>query len=268
MRISDSEQRLINLIATTVGSSRSRFEWSQRELSRRSGVSQSRISSLERGRIRTLRVAEMDRLFAVLSVRYWLSVEPPSVVVERQRDLVHARCAVHVANRLEAAGWLVQREVEIGDGRTHGWIDILAFDPRSGSLIVIEIKTEIRDFGAIERTLNWYQREASRAARRFGWRPERVGSALLVLESRQNDVSISNGRVMFKHGFPGRATELRAVVDGVGPPNASRFLAMIDPRSRRSTWLRSTACDGRRSAPPYEDYIDAVRQLTAARGRR
>jgi transcriptional regulator with XRE-family HTH domain len=268
MRISDSEQRLINVVAVTVRSSRSRFDWSQRELSRRSSVSQSRISSLERGHIRTLRVTEMDRLLSVLGVRYWLNVEPTSVVVERQRDLVHARCSVHVANRLEAAGWLVQREVEIGDGRSRGWIDILAFDPRSGLLLVIEIKTEIRDFGAIERTLNWYQREASRAARRFSWRPGRVGSALLVLESRQNDISISTSRVPFKHGFPGRATELRAVIDGAGPPIVSRFLAMIDPRSRRSTWLRSTACDGRRSAPPYEDYIDAVRQLTATRGRR
>jgi hypothetical protein len=116
--------------------------------------------------------------------------------------------------------------------------------------------------------LNWYQREASRAARRFGWRPERVGSALLVLESRENDLLISTSRVTFKHGFPGRATELRTVIDGAGSPVASRFLAMIDPRSRRSTWLRSTASDGRRSAPPYEDYIDAVRQLTAPRGRR
>jgi transcriptional regulator with XRE-family HTH domain len=268
MRISESEQRLINVVGATVRSSWSRFDWSQRELSRRSGVSQSRISSLERERIRTLRVTEMDRIFSALGVRYWLGVEPASVVLERQHDLVHARCAVHVANRLEAAGWLVQREVEIGDGRSHGWIDILAFAPRSGLLLVIEIKTEIRDFGAIERTLNWYQREAPRAARRFDWRPGRVGSALLVLESRQNDTLISTSRVTFRHGFPGRATELRAAIDGTGSPPVSRFLAMIDPRSRRSTWLRSTACDGRRSSPPYVDYIDSVRQLTATRARR
>jgi transcriptional regulator with XRE-family HTH domain len=261
MRLSDSEQRLIDVIAATVRTSRSQFGWSQRELSRTSGVSQSRISSLERKGIRTVRLSEIDRLFSALCVRYWLGVEPASAIGGRQRDLVHARCAVHVANRLEAAGWLVQREVEIGSGRSHGWIDILAFNPRSGLLLVIEIKTEIRDFGAIERTLNWYQREAARAARRFGWRPVRVGSALLILHSRQNEVSISANRAAFRNGFPGRATGLRSVIDGSESAPVGRFVAMIDPRSRRSTWLRSTSVDGRRSAPPYEDYIDAVRQL-------
>jgi len=255
----------MDIIVSTVRDSRSRFGWSQRELSRRSGVSQSRISSLERRRIRTLRVSEVDRLFSVLGVRYWLGIEPTTALSERQHDLVHARCAVHAANRLEAAGWLVQREVEIGDGRAHGWIDILAFNPRLGLLLVIEIKTEIRDFGAIERTLNWYQREAIRAARQFGWRPIRTGSALLVLQSRQNDISISISRTAFKQGFPGRATELRAVIDEAAEPSATRFVAMIDPRSRRSTWLRSAVIDGRRSASPYEDYIDAVRQFTLKR---
>ncbi len=49
----------------------------------------------------------------------------------------------------------------------------MAFDPRTRTLAVIEIKTQLDDLGQIERTLAWYEREAWAAARRLGWRPPR-----------------------------------------------------------------------------------------------
>jgi hypothetical protein len=125
---------------------------------------------------------------------------------------------------------------------------------------VIEVKTEIRDLGAIERSLNWYRRESQLVARRFGWRSGRVQSVLLVLQSRMNDDQIGLARDVFKTAFPGRATELRAAFDG-SDVGEGRFVAMIDPRSRRSLWLRAIRSDGRRSAAPYVDYIDAAKQL-------
>ena len=256
----------MGVVSAAVVDSRSRFGWSQRELSRRSGIPQSRISSIERVRLRSLRVVEIDRLFGALGIRYWLGVDSPRLVAGLQRDIVHARCSVHVARRLEAEGWLIEREVEIGDGRSRGWIDLLAFDPRSGLLLVIEIKTEIHDIGGIERTMNWYQREATSAARRFGWAPRRIQAVLLVLHSRQNDRSLSTARVVFERAFPGRATELRAVVAGSTRTSSGQYVAMIDPRSRRSMWLRATPLEGRRSVAPYEDYVDAVRLMTARSG--
>jgi hypothetical protein len=102
-----------------------------------------------------------------------------------QRDGAHATCSAYIQRRLEAAGWLIAREVEIVHGRSHGWIDLLAFDPRSGTLVVIEVKTEIDDVGRIERTLAWYQREAWSVARRLGWRPSRVAAWLLLLATEQ-----------------------------------------------------------------------------------
>jgi hypothetical protein len=50
------------------------------------------------------------------------------------------------------------REVEIVHGRSHGWIDLLAFDRRTGTMLILEIKTRLSDLGAIERQIAWYER--------------------------------------------------------------------------------------------------------------
>ena len=260
MRAPTAQLQLLDVVGGTVCTARANIGWSQRELSRRSGVPQAQICRIERGRVRDVRISEVDRLFKALGVRYWLGTEAPHVA-GRQSDLVHARCSAYVERRLGGSGWLVEREVEIGGDRSRGWIDILAFHPERRILLVIELKTEIHDLGAIERSMNWYRREAVRAAGRFGWRPMSVGSALLILQSVENDDRMVASGTAFATGFPARAAELQVVIDREVPIRDRRFLAMIDPGCRRAKWLRSTRSDGRRSTAPYVDYIDAVRRL-------
>lgn len=251
---------LVDIVAETIKRARLRANWTQRELSRRSGVSQAHICRIEQGRAADLSVGVVDRLFVALGVRYWLGTELPHVT-RPQSDFVHARCSAYVSRRLAASGWLIEREVEIGGDRSRGWIDILAFHPASGMLLVIEVKTEIQDLGAIERSLSWYRREAHRAARRFGWQPTSIATALLILQSRVNDdLSVASAGA-FAAGFPGRAAVLQAVIDGGAQLESGQFLAMVDPRSRRAGWLRPTRSDGRRTPAPYVDYIDAARRL-------
>lgn len=252
--------QLLDVVAGTVKKARLNANWTQRELSRRSGVSQAHICRIEQGRAADVQVGVLDRLFGVLGVRYWLGTELPHVT-RPQSDFVHARCSASVSRRLATSGWLVEREVEIGGDQSRGWIDILAFHPGSGMLLVIEVKTEVHDLGAIERTLSWYRREALRAARRLGWHPRSIGSALLILQSRANDDrSVTSGEA-FAAGFPGRAAALQSVIHGGDPLGSEPYIAMIDPGSRRAAWLRATRSDGRRTPAPYVDYIDAARRL-------
>ena len=260
----DPLDEVLRLIARCARETRLGLGWSQRELGARSGVPQSEISRIERALRHDLRLNSVDRLFTSMGVRYRLTVEPPTIE-PRQVDLVHARCSAYVGRRLLAAGWLVAREVEVGDGRSRGWIDLLAFDPATGWMLVIEVKTELRDAGQIERTMNWYQREAWAAARRLGWRPRRVAGALLVLMSAANDRFLAVNRPLVAAAFPARARAFSAVVRRLAEPAETRYLAMIDPRSRATGWVRPTLIDGRYSSPPYADYVDAARQLTARR---
>ena len=260
-----SQRLLLGDIGRTIRSVRASIGWSQRHLAARSGVAQPTISQIERGLLPSLTLEAMDRLCVALGVRYSVSWDLPRVVL-RPTDHVHARCSAYVARRLEANGWLVEREVDIEGGRARGSIDVFAFNPRSRALLVLEIKTEIVDVGAIERQLNWYLGEAGRAATERGWRSSRPSSGLILLMSRANDDILVSLADVFRAGFPGRARDLRSIVAG-DVPAIPRAVAMIDPRSRRANWLVATTVDGRRTPASYRDYRDAA-ELLATRMQR
>jgi transcriptional regulator with XRE-family HTH domain len=233
----------------------------QQALAEAAGVSRSLVAEIEAGRANpSLEV--VTRLGDALGLELEIIGRQPVVMGTRVRDSVHARCSGHTDRRLRGALWQTAREVEVTGARAHGWIDVLAFDPRTGALLVIEVKTRLDDIGAIERRLAWYERHAIRVARDRGWEPRSVSTWLLLLASDEVDASVGVYRDALRIAFPRRATELR--VDVVRPENMSagtRGLALIDPTSRRRDWLIPTRSDGRRTRLPYRDYADAARRL-------
>jgi transcriptional regulator with XRE-family HTH domain len=249
------------IVGAAVVSLRGTIGWTQAELGVRVGKSQSWVCRVERGVVVSLTFETAERLLAAMGARLVIAVDTPFLGDrQRQREPAHARCAAHVATRLRQAGWEVATEVEVGGDRSRGWIDVLAYHPLTGWLLVIEIKTEIHDLGAIERSLGWYEREAIVAASRLGWRPRRSLGCLLLLATSANDGRVSDNREPIAVGFPVRARELAGLVDGEGgPPRRGRAVAMIDPLSRRAGWLRPLRLDGRRQAARYMDYADFMR---------
>jgi transcriptional regulator with XRE-family HTH domain len=227
------------------------------------GVSRPYIAAIESGRANPtldLVVRIADRL----GIEIDLVARKPLILGPPQHDLVHARCSGYVDRRLRRAGWEVRREVEVVHGRSHGWIDVLAFDPRTRVLLIIEIKTRIDDLGAIERQLGWYERSAVALAHGFGWRPQRTAAWLIALASDDVDVGISVNADVLRSAFPARAAEMARVVAGVPPATAmARGVALIDPSSRRRDWLLRSRSDGRRSPAPYRDYADAAHRFRA-----
>ncbi|MEX2183951.1 MAG: helix-turn-helix transcriptional regulator [Chloroflexota bacterium] len=242
--------------------------WTQRELGLRVGMSQSTVSRLERGIATELSIGGADRLLKAMGARLGISVTAPYLADRaRQRDPVHARLAAFVVAHLCAAGWIVATEVEVGGDRSRGWIDILAWHPGTGLLLVIELKTEIHDVGAIQRSLNWYEREAWAAAKRLGWYPRSVHASLLLLATEANDQRVADNGSAFRSKFPVRARELAEVIrSGTPPPVRGRSVAMVDPLSRRAMWVRPLRIDGRSGVAPYRDYADFMR-VTHTRGR-
>jgi transcriptional regulator with XRE-family HTH domain len=238
-------------------------------LAARAGVSQSMVSLVERGRVDDLTFGTASALLEAMGARLVVRVDAPYLGDRaRQRDPAHARVSAHVVRRLRSSGWAVATEVEIGGDRSRGWIDVLAFNPDTGVLLVIELKTEIHDLGQIERSLGWYEREAFAAARRLGWRPRRAIGCLLLLASRANDDRVASNRATIEDGFRIRARELGDVIAGRSiPVTRTRAIAMIDPASRRRAWCRPLWIDGRRTPAPYADYADFLRALGDPRRR-
>lgn len=232
----------------------------QKELAAAVGVSRSRIAEIETGRTD----ASLDLAWAIsdrLGIDLQLIGDAPIPVEARRRDLVHARCSGYVERRFERASWLTARELETATGRAHGWVDLLAFEPRSRILVIVEIKTRIDDIGALERQLAWYERDAPRLARDLGWRPRITTTWLVLLASDEVGAQITIHRELLRRSFPDRARAMREIVSRPGATVSRRGLALVDPTSRRRDWLIPSRADGRRSPSPFRDYADAARRL-------
>lgn len=273
-----------------IRSLRQALDLSQAELGERIGRSQAFISSVEAGEP-ALRIDTAAELCDALGATLVFGLESRLLSwPARQRDAAHAQCSGHIVRRLVAAGWLVRTEVQIGTPERPGWIDVLAFHPTAEILLVIEVKTELLDVGEVARQLGWYEREGVAAARQFGWRPQRIVGALLLLATADVDRRLSENRLVLGEVFPGRATELARLIANesgravarvaadvaaparmaelaapAAPAAAVRFLALIDPRSRARHWLRRSTVDGRRSKAPYQSYADFMRVARTGR---
>jgi transcriptional regulator with XRE-family HTH domain len=237
--------------------------WSQAALARRIGTSQSIVSRLETAVATSIDCAVTSKALDVLGVKVSFDGRTLGLAGRReQRDGVHAACVAFIARRLRSQGWEAAVEVEIGDGRSRGWIDILAYRASDRTLLVIEVKTEIHDVGALLRTAAWYRREAPAAARRLGWTASRVVLGLLALASSDNDERLARQRALIGELFPDDASALETLIEGVINPPPLGAVAMVDPRARKRRWLIRVRCDGRRTQAPYAGYREAASALT------
>src|SRR5436190_7252550 len=234
-------------IGSAVKTTRKRFGWSERELASRLSTNQAAVQRLEGGRQRHMDVRLANEALDLLGIRLSLDANPIGVMGRmEQRDLVHARCTSYVGGRLRAAGWDVRIEVEIGQGRTRGWIDLLAYRPSDGALLVIEIKTVLDDLGRILRTVGWYVRSARDCAIALGWKPRRIVPVLLVLASGDTDARLAVNAALVAATFTGRTVQLNAWITDPNAPAPAGTVSLIDPSSRRRAWLWATRNEGRR----------------------
>jgi transcriptional regulator with XRE-family HTH domain len=236
---------------------------SQQELALAAGVSRSHIAGVESGRVNPS-IDLVWRIAERLGIEIDIIHRSPILLGRRtSRDLVHARCSGYVEGRLLGAGWVMRREVEVMANRAHGWIDLLAFEPISRTLVIVEIKTRLDDLGAVERQLGWYERHAMDVAHSLGWHPRRFLTWLILLASDEVEGALVDHRQLLRRTFPERAAVMRAVVIDGRAEARTRRLALVDPASRRRDWLLRSRSDGRRSPAPYRDYGDAARRFAA-----
>ena len=129
-------------------------------------------------------------------------------------------------------------------------------------MLIEETKTEIRDLGALQRGLAFYEREAWAAAHRLGWRPRRGVVLLVALDTATLGRRLTDNREVVAGAFPAAIGEVTAWLadPGCEPPHGWG-IAMADPATRRSRWLRPAVLGARRRPSAYESYADAAARL-------
>lgn len=171
----------------------------------------------------------MRRILAALDAHLIVEVRWRAGELDRLLDADHAALAALVARLLGEAGWEVRVEVTYNEFGERGSIDLLAFMPATGTLLAVEIKT---DMAAVEQTLRKLDEKVrlSRgiAKARFGWQVRQVGWLLVMPENSTLRRKVAAHTSLFEKAFPMRGAAIRRWIKRpVGAAGGLWFLSDI-----------------------------------------
>lgn len=141
----------------------------QADVARVAGVSRSAVSLVECGRVERTSIAVIESVVSALDARLEPRLHWRGPELDRLADAAHAALTASVKQRLERWGWLARVEVSYNSYGDRGRIDLLAWHPTAGALVVVEIKTSLADVQALLGSLDVKTRLASGISARFGW---------------------------------------------------------------------------------------------------
>ena len=211
---------------------RKRRRWRQADVAAAAGVAQTTISLIERGHLDRLALRTVRTVFATVDARFDGYVSWRGGAIDRLLDERHAHLVAAVALLLRSHGWRVEVEVTFAIYADRGSIDILAFDPRTRTLLVVEVKTEIT---SIEETARRHdlqvRRGAQIAAQRFGWQAASVSKLLVVLDESTSRRRVARHAGTLEIAYPTRGRDVRRWLSR--PQEAMRGLMFLSPSNHR-----------------------------------
>lgn len=224
---------------------RHRRGWTQAQLAERAGVSQSAISRIERGGGDRLTVVVLARVAGMLGARITLRLLSQGEDVDRLLDARHARIVECIAALLRRAGWEVVPEATFSVYGERGSIDILAFHPATGSLLVIEVKSAVPDVQATLAGIDRKARLATRIASERGWRVRSVSRWLVVPGDKTSRRRIERHAETFDAALPARTRELRRWAAAPAGPVAGILFVSSSTHATTRHRVRAPRAPGR-----------------------
>ncbi|MEX1295860.1 MAG: helix-turn-helix domain-containing protein [Candidatus Limnocylindrales bacterium] len=189
---------------------RLRRRWRQVDVASKAGVPRSLVSDIERGHFSRTSLDRFRAVAAALGIRVDLVACWRGDELARLLNAYHSAMHESVARFLEPLpGWRFVPEVSFSISGERGVIDILAFHPSSGSLLVIELKTKIVDVNELVGTLDRKTRLARRIAADRGWHAESVSRWVIIARDRTNQRRIEAHRTMLRAALPADGHAMR-----------------------------------------------------------
>jgi len=206
--------------------------WTQTDLARRARISQASVSRAERGNASDLTVRTLTAIAEALGARVALRVLWQGEALDRLLDAAHAGLVDEVVRLLRARGWEVIPEATFSEFGERGSIDVLAWHPASGALLVIEVKSAVPDMGALLAGVDRKARLAPRLAESRGWRVTCASRILVLPDHRTARRRASEHAATLGAVFPARTVELRR---WLRDPHGAVAGILFLPRSQSTT---------------------------------
>lgn len=181
----------------------------QSDIAAMAGVSQALVSAIECGRLDRTPLRVLRKVAGSIDVS--LSVAPRwrGAEIAKLLDERHALVVREVVARLAEIGWQPLPEHTFSVRGERGSIDVLAWHPVARAVLVVEVKTLIRDLQDLLSTMDRKRRLAPLLARELGWRSLSVGSVLVLPDETQVRNVVARYKPVFHAALPARGQELR-----------------------------------------------------------
>jgi hypothetical protein len=123
--------------------------------------------------------------------------------LDRMLGASHGRMHEQIARLLRAhPAWIAAPEVSFAVYGERGVIDVLAFHPARGALLVIELKTELVDVQELLSAVDRYRRLAPRVAAARGWRVGAVSAWVILRDSSTNRRRVAAHSTVLRSALP------------------------------------------------------------------
>jgi len=217
-------------IGRTLRMLRIRHGWRQRDVSVKARLSPAAISRHELGKIGSL--PALEKHAAVFSLRLDVRMLGRAGALARLADEEHAAIVETIASWFRDAGFHTEAEASFSEWGERGRIDLVAFDPSNGKLVIVEVKTQLVDLQDLFGSMNVKERLAAKVAERRGWTVRRQHSLLAAADTSANREIVQTHVTLFA-GFARRQLT-RAALE----TDHERLLVWIShEQASRPTWV-------------------------------
>jgi transcriptional regulator with XRE-family HTH domain len=181
----------------------------QEDIGRVAKVSRAVVSRIERGLIDNIPLVTLTRAAAALGATVDVRLRWNGEQLDRLLDEAHARIVDIVVFALRAAGWEVAVEVSFSKWGERGSIDVFAFHPGTGIVLVIEVKSVVPDNQATLYGLDRKTRLAELLAADRGWACRGVARLLVIGDSATSRRRVARLAATYAVAFPIRGRAVR-----------------------------------------------------------
>ena len=172
-------------------------------------MSRAVISRIDRGRIQNIQVGELERAAAAVGATLDVRLRWNGEQLDRLLDESHAVVVELVVSALREGGWDIAVEASFSIWGERGSIDVLAFHPKTGMVLVVEVKSTVPDNQEMLHALDRKARHARELADGRGWKCRGVSRLLVVADSATSRRRIARLAATYEAAFPVRGLEVR-----------------------------------------------------------